>query len=157
MYEIVYQEIEEKKEYEKIIKKVLSQCFKEEKLENTKLSITITLTTPKHIQKINQEYREINKETDVLSFPMFEKDELTAKIEKKDFMYEDILGDIIISIERVEEQAKEYGHSFERELSYMLVHGFYHLMGYDHIEEEDKIKMRPKEEKILTDLKINRK
>ena len=156
MYEILYQEIEEKKEYEEIIKKVLTQCFKEEKLENAKLSIAITLTIPRKIKEINKEYRGIDKETDVLSFPMFEKDELEEKRKKQDFQHEDILGDIIISIERVEEQAKEYEHSFEREFSYMLVHGFYHLMGYDHIQEEDKIKMRPKEEKILADLKINR-
>lgn len=156
MYEILYQEIEEKKEYEEIIEKVLTQCFKEEGLENAKLSITITLTTKEIIRKINKTYRNVDKATDVLSFPMFEKDELDEKIEKKDFAHEDILGDIIISIERVEEQAKEYEHSFERELSYMLVHGFYHLMGYDHIQEEDKIIMRPKEEKILEDLKISR-
>ena len=87
---------------------------------------------------------------------MFEKEELDKKIANNDFGYEDILGDIIISIKRVEEQAEEYGHSFERELSYMVVHGFYHLMGYDHIREEDKIKMRPKEEKILQALKIER-
>lgn len=154
MYEIVYQEIEEKEEYELIIKKVLSQCFKEEGLEDAKLSITITLTTPQNIQEINKVYRKIDKATDVLSFPMFEKDELDQKIQKKDFAHEDILGDIIISIEQVEKQAIEYGHSFERELSYMLVHGFYHLMGYDHIQEADKIKMRPKEEKILADLKL---
>ena len=61
-----------------------------------------------------------------------------------------------ICIQKVQEQAEEYGHSFERELSYMLVHGFYHLMGYDHIEEEDKKIMRPKEEKILNKLKILR-
>lgn len=157
MYEVLYQEIEEKKEYNQIIKKVLSQCFGEEGLESSKLIITITLTTPKNIQKINQKYRGIDKETDVLSFPMFQKDELAKKIQNNDFKHEDILGDIIISIEKVEEQAKEYEHSFERELSYMLVHGFYHLIGYDHIKEEDKIKMRPKEEKILADLKINRK
>lgn len=156
MYEIIYQDIEEKREYEEIVKKVISQCFKEEKLENSKLTITITLTTPGNIQKINKEYRNINKATDVLSFPMFEKDELDEKIQKNDFEYEDILGDIVISIERVEEQAKEYEHSFEREFSYMLVHGFYHLMGYDHIQEEDKIIMRPKEEKVLLDLKIKR-
>lgn len=156
MYEIIYQDIEEKREYEEIVKKVISQCFKEEKLEKSKLSITITLTTPRNIQKINKEYRNIDKATDVLSFPMFEKDELDEKIQKNDFEYEDILGDIIISIERVEEQAKEYEHSFEREFSYMLVHGFYHLMGYDHIQEEDKIIMRPKEEKVLLDLKIKR-
>ena len=67
-----------------------------------------------------------------------------------------MLGDIIISMERVKEQAEEYEHSFEREFSYMLVHGFYHLMGYDHIQEEDKKIMRPKEEKILKDLKMDR-
>ncbi|MCI8383367.1 MAG: rRNA maturation RNase YbeY [Clostridia bacterium] len=156
MYEILYQEIKPKKEYEQIIKKVLTKCFQEEKIENTKLSITIILTTLENIQQINKEYRKIDKATDVLSFPMFEKDELDQKIEKNNFIQEDILGDIIISVEKVEEQAKEYGHSFEREFCYMLVHGFYHLMGYDHIQEEDKIKMRPKEEKILTDLKISR-
>ena len=87
---------------------------------------------------------------------MFEKKELEEKIKKNDFEHEDVLGDIIISVEKVQEQAIEYGHSFERELSYMVVHGFYHLMGYDHIQEEDKKKMRPKEEKILSDLKIGR-
>lgn len=156
MYEILYQGMEEKKEYEEIVKKVLTQCFQEEKIENTKLLITVTLTTAENIQEINKKYRGIDKATDVLSFPMFEKEELVKKIEKKDFVHEDILGDIIISIEKVKEQAKEYEHSFEREFSYMLVHGFYHLMGYDHIQEEDKQKMRPKEEKILMDLKVNR-
>ena len=111
---------------------------------------------PEEIRKINKKYRKIDKATDVLSFPMFEKEELEQKIASKDFLYEDMLGDLIISIEKVKEQAIEYGHSFERELSYMLVHGFYHLMGYDHIEEEDKKKMRPKEEKILNELKITR-
>ena len=149
MYEIIYQDIEEKKEYEEIIKKVISKCFKEENLENSKLSVTITLTNPKHIRQINKTYRNIDKATDVLSFPMFEKDELEQKIDKNNFIHEDILGDIIISIEKVEEQAKEYGHSFERELSYMIVHGFYHLMGYDHIQEEDKKVMRQKEDVVL--------
>lgn len=87
---------------------------------------------------------------------MFERKELEEKIEKQDFEHEDVLGDIIISIEKVKEQAIEYGHSFERELSYMIVHGFYHLMGYDHIKEEDKKEMRPKEDKILNELKITR-
>ena len=81
---------------------------------------------------------------------------MNKKIKNNLFEHEDILGDIIISIDKVKEQAEEYGHSFERELSYMLVHGFYHLMGYDHIEEEDKKIMRPKEEKILNELKITR-
>ena len=156
MYEIIYENIEEQKEYEKVISKVLEECFKEEKLTKSKLYITITLTTPENIRKINKKYRNIDKETDVLSFPMFQKDELDEKIKSKDFLYEDVLGDIVISIDKVERQAKEYGHSFERELSYMVVHGFYHLMGYDHIEEKDKIVMRKKEDKILEIIKISR-
>lgn len=156
MYQIEFLDIEEKIEYEKIIKKVIEQCFKEEKLQNSKLYISITLTTPNQIQKINKEYRNIDKETDVLSFPMFEKNEIEEKIKENNFEHEDVLGDIVISIDKVKRQAIEYGHSFERELAYMLVHGFYHLMGYDHIKEEDKIIMRPKEEKVLADLGIGR-
>ena len=156
MYTIEYLDLEKNTKFEEIIKKVVEQCFKEENLENSKLNISITLTTPENIKKINNEYRNVDNETDVLSFPIFEKEELDIKILKKEFEHEDILGDIVISIKRVEEQAKEYGHSFERELSYMVVHGFYHLMGYDHIKEEDKLVMRSKEEKVLTKLEITR-
>lgn len=157
MYEITYLNIEkEKEDWERIVEKVLKKCFEEEGLIDSKLIMTITFTTPEEIRKINKKYRKIDRATDVLSFPMFEKAELDEKIKNKDFLYEDVLGDVIISIDKVKEQAEEYGHSFERELSYMLVHGFYHLMGYDHIEEEDKKIMRPKEEKILNELKITR-
>jgi len=157
MYEISYLNVEKGQEdWEAIVKKVLDKCFEEEGLLDSKLIMTITFTTPEEIRKINKKYRKIDKATDVLSFPMFEKDELDEKIKSGDFPYEDVLGDVIISIEKVREQAEEYGHSFERELSYMLVHGFYHLRGYDHIEEEDKKIMRPKEEKILNELKITR-
>lgn len=156
MYTIEYLDLEKNKKFEEIIKKVVNQCFKEENLENSKLNISITLTTPENIKKINKEYRNVDNETDVLSFPIFEKDEIDDKILKNNFEYEDILGDIVISIKRVEEQAEEYGHSFERELSYMIVHGFYHLMGYDHIKDEDKLVMRAKEEKVLTNLGITR-
>lgn len=156
LYEIVYKEIEENEKYENVIEKVLKECFREEKIQESGLYITVTLTNPDYIKEINAQYRGIDKATDVLSFPMFEKDELEQKIQKKDFLPEEVLGDIVISISKVEEQAVEYGHSFERELSYMVVHGFYHLMGYDHIEESDKKLMRPKEEKILNILKIGR-
>ena len=157
MYEITYLNLEKGQEdWESIVKKVLNKCFEEEGLLDSKLIMTITFTTPEEIRKINKKYRKIDRATDVLSFPMFEKEELDEKIKNKNFLYEDVLGDIIISIDKVREQAEEYGHSFERELSYMLVHGFYHLMGYDHIEEEDKKIMRPKEEKILNELKITR-
>ena len=156
MYEITYQDIKENQEYEETIKKVIEKCYKEENLLDSKLVITITLTNNENIKIINKEYRNIDRATDVLSFPMFEKEELDKKIRNKDFLHEDILGDIIISVEKVREQAEEYGHSFERELSYMVVHGFYHLMGYDHMEEEEKVEMRKKEDKILNELKITR-
>lgn len=148
--EINFLDIEENTEYVDTLNKVLEECFLEEKLKDKKLYVNIVLTNPENIRKMNKEYRNIDKETDVLSFPIFEKHEL----EERQTINEDVLGDIVISIERVEEQAKEYGHSFERELSYMAVHGFYHLMGYDHIDEEDKIIMRQKEEVVLEKLKI---
>ena len=148
--EINFLDIEEEKKYIDILNTVLKECFIQEKLEKKNLYVNIVLTNPENIRKINKEYRNIDKETDVLSFPMFEKEEL----EKRKDLNEDILGDIVISIERVNEQAKEYGHSFEREFAYMAVHGFYHLMGYDHMEENDKKEMRQKEENILQKLKI---
>ncbi len=154
--QIEYLDITKNDEYEKIINKVLDKCFQEENLKEANLYISITLTNKKNIQQINKEYRSIDKPTDVLSFPMFEKDEIECIIKNQNDNFYDVLGDIIICIEKVEEQAKEYRHSFERELSYMIVHGFYHLMGYDHIKEEDKEKMRPKEEKILQELNIKR-
>ncbi|MCI8345087.1 MAG: rRNA maturation RNase YbeY [Clostridia bacterium] len=157
LVELYFDGVDEKKEYEKNVLSVIQECFKEEKLEKLNLSISITLTTPENIRKLNKQYRNMDKETDVLSFPMFEKYEIDEIVQNKEKQpVKETIGDIVISIQKVEEQAKEYGHSFERELSYMLVHGFYHLMGYDHIEEEDKKKMRPKEEKILDKLKIIR-
>ena len=154
--QIQYEGIEPKEEYEQIIQKVLQKCYEEEKLKETNLYVSITLTNPETIRTMNQQFRKIDEETDVLSFPMFEKEEIDQLKKSLEHPVQDVLGDMIISIPRVEEQAKEYGHSFERELAYMVVHSFYHLMGYDHICEEDKQKMRPKEEKILQELKITR-
>lgn len=156
MYSLEYVDVEKNKEYEVIIEKVINKCFEVEGLLNSKLEVSITLTTPEKIHKINKQYRNVDRPTDVLSFPMFEKEELDEKIKNNNFSHEDVLGDIIISIEQVEAQAKEYGHSFEREFAYMIVHGFYHLMGYDHIKEEDKKVMRPKEDNVLELLNITR-
>ncbi|MFR5683418.1 MAG: rRNA maturation RNase YbeY [Clostridia bacterium] len=156
LVEITFDGIKENQKQIDTIKKVVRCCFEEEHLTNLNIYLSVTLTTPEKIKVINQKYRGIDKATDVLSFPMFEKEELEQMIAQGRSRVEDVLGDIIISIQKVEEQAKEYGHSFERELAYMVVHGFYHLMGYDHIQEKDKIIMRPKEEKILEKLKITR-
>lgn len=160
--EIIYKGIDTNDEYEKTIKKVVDKCFEVENLQNTNLYMSITLTNPEEIKTINKQYRKINKATDVLSFPMFEKEELDTMVQdsaKKDQVDDtenqvrDILGDIVISIQKVQEQAKEYGHSFERELSYMVVHGFYHLMGYDHMVEDDKKQMRKKRRKYTWKIK----
>ena len=148
---------QENKDYINLIEKVINKCFEEEGINNLNIYMSVTLTTPEQIHKLNKKYRNVDRPTDVLSFPMFEKEEIDNIIKNKNKqLAQEPLGDIVISIKQVEIQAKEYGHSFERELSYMLVHGFYHLMGYDHIEEKDKAIMRPKEEKILQDLKITR-
>ena len=146
--EIEYRGVEDKQD--ELINRVIKKCFEVEKLQDTKLYVSVILTTPQEIRKINQEFRNIDRETDVLSFPMFEKDEM------REIKEEEALGDIVISVERVKQQAEEYGHSFQRELAYMLVHGFYHLMGEDHIEESDKIQMRQKEENVLSQLNIMR-
>lgn len=154
--ELVYKDVEENKDYEKIINLVVEKCFTVEKLNNLNLYISITLTTPSEIKIINNEFRKIDKETDVLSFPMFEKDELDEMVKSGVNEIPETIGDVIISVDRVKEQAEEYGHSFERELAYMVVHGFYHLMGYDHMVDEDKVVMRAKEENVLGLLNIIR-
>ena len=151
--EIEYLDLEKNEEFEKTIQKVLTECFEVEGLQDTNFYISITLTNPENIRTLNKKYRNIDKETDVLSFPMFEKNELEMA---KKVEHEEALGDIIISVSKVKEQATEYGHSFERELAYMIVHGFYHLMGEDHMEEEEKKIMRQKEEFVLSRLKILR-
>lgn len=151
--EIEYLDIEPNEEYKKLINKVLIECFRVENMLEYNLYISIILTNPENIRKLNKEYRNIDKETDVLSFPMFEKNEIDSL---KNLNHEEALGDIVVSIEKVASQAEEYGHSFERELAYMVVHGFYHLMGEDHIKEEDKKVMREKEEVVLNKLNILR-
>lgn len=166
MAEVIFQDIPENKEYQELTEKVIQKCFEVENINPTSFYICVTFTTPANIRQANKQYRNIDKETDVLSFPMFEKEELDKMVEShtieewkqntENEALQEILGDIIISIARVEEQSKEYGHSFERELAYMLVHGFYHLRGYDHMEEDEKKIMREKEENVLSQLEIMR-
>ena len=176
--EILWKDIPEQVEYEEFVDKIIQTCFKVEKIDPTLFYICVILTNPKTIKEYNQKYRNINRETDVLSFPIFEKEELDVLINKteensleqgtnlkklndeneiiKSGLVQDVLGDIIISIDRVKQQAEEYGHSFEREFAYMLVHGFYHLRGYDHMVEDEKKVMRQKEENVLKQLNITR-
>ena len=114
--------------------------------------MSLMLVDDQRIHALNQEYRGVDRPTDVLSFALQEdmEDEPDAVFE------DDMLGDIVISAERAKEQAKEYGHSFEREIVYLAVHGTLHLLGYDHEEEMDKQEMRSKEEEVMAILRLER-
>lgn len=114
--------------------------------------VSIVLIDNERIHKLNLEYRGVDRPTDVLSFALQEEVEEEPDIDEDD----DMLGDILISVERAREQAEEYGHSFERELIYLAVHGTLHLLGFDHEEEEDKQEMRSKEEEVMSKLKLER-
>lgn len=125
------------------------------------LSAEIIVTDEAEIRRLNAEARGIDAVTDVLSFPSL--DGIRGKaLKKADFPFEVdedgniFLGSIVICEKRAREQAEEYGHSYMRELHYLAVHGLWHLLGYDHMTEEDKPEMRAKEEKILSKLGITR-
>ena len=155
MIEVNQNAISELPNEEKLIKEVVSRVLEEEKVL-PEVDVYITLTNNEEIHKINKEYRDVDRPTDVLSFPMYERDEIAGLKNDTDDEIEKILGDIIVSIEKVREQAEEYGHSFERELAYLVTHGMLHLLGYDHMIEEEKAVMRKREEEILETLNITR-
>ena len=114
--------------------------------------VSLLLVDNQRIHALNLEYRGVDRPTDVLSFALQEEVEEEPEIEEEDEM----LGDIVISVERAREQAEEYGHSFEREIVYLAVHGTLHLLGFDHEEENDKQMMRSKEEEVMAELKLER-
>ncbi len=113
--------------------------------------VSVTFTDNEGIRELNASHRNIDRATDVLSFPLFEKEDL------EDASDGDALGDIVISLERAREQANEYGHSFEREVAFLTVHSMLHLLGYDHeISEEDEKEMFEKQEEILKTIGLER-
>jgi len=127
--------------------------------------ISVLFVDNSAIREMNREYREIDRETDVLSFPMIEYEEgktfqdqyLNHKFGPEFFDGDALLlGDVVLSMEKASEQAREYGHTLKREICYLTVHSILHLLGYDHMTDEDKVKMREVEERILTALDIPR-
>lgn len=116
------------------------------------LEVSITLVDDEAIHALNREHRGIDRPTDVLSFSQLEGEELAALPEGEALP----LGDIVISVDRVADQADEYGHSFERELGFLVGHGMLHLLGYDHQSPEDEAAMTAKTEEILTGLGLTR-
>ena len=129
------------------ISKIFSIAREVTKTKNN-ISVNITIVSQKEIQRLNNEFRGIDRVTDVLSFPLFEKDELKTGEMLDENITSDI-GDIVICKVRAKEQAKEYGHSLLRELCFLSLHGFLHLLGYDHIEKKDEEIMFPLQEKNI--------
>jgi len=120
---------------------------------NEAAEVSIAFCNDTVIHRLNRDFRGVDRSTDVLSFALNEGDEPVIA----DGPAEELLGDIIISIDTLIRQAVEYGHSNERELAYLTIHGFLHLMGYDHQVDDDKIKMRQAEEAVLLSLGIQRR
>lgn len=123
--------------------------------------VALTFVDNKRIHELNLEYRGIDRPTDVLSFAMNEsgEDELDIIYEVEEGALDnvpDVLGDIIISVTRAQEQALEYGHSLERELGFLFVHGFLHLLGYDHQDEASEAEMMSKQEHVLSQVGLTR-
>ncbi len=125
--------------------------------------ISLILTTDEEIHRTNKEFRDIDRPTDVLSFPMvdFEAPADYDILEEDDSYFhpesgELLLGDIMISIPRAVEQAKSYGHSIKREYAFLIAHSMLHLLGYDHINDEERLVMEQKQEQALAALHITR-
>jgi len=132
---------------------------------NRKVQVSVILVDNIEIRKLNNEFRSIDLITDVLSFPMLEyEDNITFKQCYRNYEFDEsfldgeelVLGDVAISLETAEEQRREYEHSFEREVAYLIVHSILHILGYDHLLKEDKELMREREESILNQLNIKR-
>ncbi|KMK75955.1 rRNA maturation RNase YbeY [Alkalihalobacillus pseudalcaliphilus] len=118
------------------------------------VELSVTFVTDEEIQAINREYRDKDQPTDVISFALNEQGEGEQEVIAEGLP--NALGDIIISVPRIKEQANEYGHSFERELGFLVVHGFLHLLGYDHMSEVEEKAMFAKQESILDDYGLTR-
>ena len=131
-----------------LLKKVLEHAIEKEKLENVEFNVIIVNND--YIHELNKNYRNIDRETDVITFAIEDDDEVINASEQR------VLGDIYISVDKAHLQAKEYGHSFKRELIFLGVHGFYHLLGYDHMNEEDEKVMFGKQEEVLNECEIKR-
>ena len=126
----------------KAVERAVETVLKAEKKEGN-FEVSVSFVTNEEIKKLNKEYRNVNSETDVLSFPM--DDEFDGRI---------ILGDIVLLTQRIIEQADDFEHTLEREMIYLTVHSMLHLLGYDHMDAMEKNKMRTREKEIMKELKI---
>ena len=140
-------------EFEKLFNDVVKESLRYEEFD-PECEVSLSIVSNDEIQEINKQFREIDVPTDVLSFPLltFEEGEQADVNENNEIM----LGDIIISIDKAKAQAEEYGHGLRRELAFLTAHSMLHLMGYDHMEEEEQKEMFKKQDDILNNLGITR-
>lgn len=125
-------------------------CIDAENIDVDRSEISVTFVDMEEIHQLNLDYRGVDSPTDVLSFPQF--DDLNDLPEDGEIA----LGDVVICKQKAEEQAEEFGHSFEREIMYLFVHSVLHLLGYDHMDEDEKKIMRRREEEVMAELGITR-
>lgn len=130
------------------VKRVLDYAIKKEKLDSVEFNVIIVDND--YIHELNKNYRGIDRETDVITFALEDDSKVVNASSHR------VLGDIYISLDKAKMQAQEYQHSFLREICFLAVHGFYHLLGYDHMEEEDAKIMFAKQEEVLSDCEIKR-
>ena len=161
IYEITNEQdkIETDDKLEDVVKNAIKTTVSEF-ADDVSVEVSVTFTDNEGIRRINNEFRNIDKETDVLSFPQLEFDVL-GKIRPEYMpvsdMYPNVmLGDVVLSLEKAQCQAEEFGHSFLREVGYLTVHSMLHLFGYDHMTDEDKAVMREKEEDIMGKIGLRR-
>ncbi|MCI8569427.1 MAG: rRNA maturation RNase YbeY [Bacilli bacterium] len=144
----IFVNVEEEIEELEIIEKVLYSAIEKEKLEN--IFFNLIIVDNNYIHDLNKNYRNIDRETDVITFALEDENSIILPSSER------ILGDIYISLDKAKTQAKDYGHSLLRELSFLAVHGFYHLLGYDHMTKEEEKIMFQKQEEVLDAFKITR-
>ena len=140
--------------YGKTMEKALSVILSGEGIDDDGAEVSVSFVTPDEIQSLNREYRGVDSVTDVLSFPQFDSVDELLDMQEETGVAE--LGDVVICMERALSQAEEFGHPLEREVIYLFVHSVLHLLGYDHMEEEDKKVMRAREEEVMSELGIGR-
>ena len=133
-----------------ILERAAELCVASEGLETGKCEVSFSIVSAEEIRDLNATYRGKDSVTDVLSFPQY--DDLNDIYNEEEIC----LGDVVINSEAVKAQAEEYGHSYERELVYLFVHSVLHLLGYDHMQEDDKCEMRAFEERVMSELGIVR-
>ncbi|MBF0710152.1 MULTISPECIES: rRNA maturation RNase YbeY [unclassified Gemella] len=126
---------------------LLAIAAKLENIDTSSIEFSLSFVEEKDIQNINKEYRGIDKPTDVITFAL--NDEVEGELEIIGGEESSYIGDIVVCTDKAKEQSKEYGHSYERELGFLAVHGFLHLLGYDHMNEEDEKIMFNKQDRIL--------